>query len=82
VHRAAARACLRGHQQVQREARIQRLGLSEDPDDVDVLGRFDLLLEDLTRIRVIGGVAGDPTVKVRYPGDRSVPVPGRHSVAG
>jgi hypothetical protein len=27
--------------------------------------RFDLLLEDLTRIRVIGGVAGDPT-----PGDR------------
>jgi hypothetical protein len=60
VRRSPAGTSLGSHQQVHRQAWIDRLGLGQDPHDVDVVGRLDLLLEDLARVCVIGRVADDP----------------------
>jgi hypothetical protein len=50
-----------GQLQEQGQTVIHRLGLGGQMDDVDVGRRLDLLLEDLTRLGMVGGVAADPT---------------------
>jgi hypothetical protein len=65
VDRSPAGTGFSSHQQVHRQAWIDRLGLGQDPYDVDVVRWLNLLLEDLAWVCVIGRVAGDPAPRDR-----------------